>query len=1102
MANWLVPTVPSHTDDAVVMRAWFQSLRKGMEGILVSVKDFGAVGNGSVDDTTAFTKALAYADQNYNCIYVPAGNYKLTSGFTLTAAISIFGDGPSLSILEPHFDASDTDLFKMTAGGSLHVFDIGFDGNDVSNPTPTNMVYMINVDPTSGTLENVDIHNVKFSNLNMFNGVYGVAADSALRVEHCMIFDATNHISVTDCVADTVTGSFVYMTDCTNVTISNNTLEDVNWYPIHLEEGNKNVTIENNKFNMISTAGVLFGGAVDVLESVSNALVSEIDPQTNDHLSIQVLNNEFNGYMAWDGIIHISSAISVQVKGNIIKKVQVGTRGVGVITDFAAVRVRTRGASDTLEYGPCLDISICDNFFEGSNTATGEIKYGVYVSNDSQSASVALERRQIERLHICRNHIGYHLWNTSTYARATAAFDRGIVINGMNGGVETVIIEDNIIYVSMGTSASPKGSGAISFFGASADGGCDKIQIGGNSIINYSATTKYGIDVGAYSTYVINTKPNYIDSCDYGVATSATGCSDLYYLDDQVIYNPATANYLFNTQITKSYHRNDGGTTANRPGSTSNRTTYTTYYDTSLDCPLWFDGTNWSDAYGTTAGTYTDGQLLIGNTSTGTIDPATITAGTGITVTNGANAITLAVASTIVDTTGTPANNQLAIFTDANTIEGDANLTYDGTSFNLATAKNFQIAGATILADSAGTTTLSNIDALDSTTNETICDAVGAMVTGNTESRITVTYQDADNTLDFELDSTIVDTTGTPANNQIAIFTDANTIEGDSSLTYDGTSFNLATAKNFQIAGVTILADAAGTTTLSNIDALDATTEATIESAIDTLGNLTSASALATVGTITSGTWTGTTIAVANGGTGATTLTDGGILIGNGTGALVALGVAANGQIPIGDGATDPVLATLTEGEGIDITNGAGSITIAGEDATSSNKGIASFSSSYFTLTAGAVSPAKIRGFQAYLTTADQVITTATDTKVTMNAESFDTFSEYDSTTNYRYTPQVAGYYFFYCALKFVTNAGNYFWISSMRKNGTTSLGDCYTQSNTSTHQTFVANGFVLMNGSTDYVEAYVYQNSGSNMSLTNGEVLTFWGGFLVGPSA
>ncbi len=67
---------------------------------------------------------------------------------------------------------------------------------------------------------------------------------------------------------------------------------------------------------------------------------------------------------------------------------------------------------------------------------------------------------------------------------------------------------------------------------------------------------------------------------------------------------------------------------------------------------------------------------------------------------------------------------------------------------------------------------------------------------------------------------------------------------------------------------------------------------------------------------------------VAAGGTGVSTLTDGGVLIGNGTGDIVATAVMTEGQLLIGDGTTDPAVATVSGDVAIAST---GTATIQGD---------------------------------------------------------------------------------------------------------------------------------------------------------------------------
>ena len=139
--------------------------------------------------------------------------------------------------------------------------------------------------------------------------------------------------------------------------------------------------------------------------------------------------------------------------------------------------------------------------------------------------------------------------------------------------------------------------------------------------------------------------------------------------------------------------------------------------------------------------------------------------------------------------------------------------------------------------------------------------------------------------------------------------------------------------------------------------------------------------------------------------------------------------------------------------------------------------------------------------FSAYLTTSDQSISDATNTKVTFNAEEFDTNGNFDSTTNYRFTPTVAGYYKVNSTVVYrqttIVDA-----VLLLYKNGSSfKRGAEFSIASGANVTNFgmTVDALVYMNGTTDYLEVYAYSDGSGTPTLTliNGSSQTFFQAFL-----
>jgi hypothetical protein len=121
-----------------------------------------------------------------------------------------------------------------------------------------------------------------------------------------------------------------------------------------------------------------------------------------------------------------------------------------------------------------------------------------------------------------------------------------------------------------------------------------------------------------------------------------------------------------------------------------------------------------------------------------------------------------------------------------------------------------------------------------------------------------------------------------------------------------------------------------------------------------------------------------------------------------------------------------------------------------------------------------------------------QALTSTTFTKLDFQTEEFDTNSNFASN---RFTPTVAGYYQINGSVGVSASTGIF--LSYIYKNGSTYKSGSFLPCNASGAVAGVSS-IVYLNGSTDYVELYGYQSSGTSANTIASGTFTYFNGVLV----
>ena len=359
----------------------------------VSAKDFGVVGNGSTDDTTAMQAFLNAAQGKTGLLN--SGTYLINDTLIIKSGTILVGEGFSNSILVVGASLGNKAiLLNQNYTGTINVYtdvnisisNIGFNGSNIT-VTSSELVSL-------GKINGLSIDNCKF-----YNRPY-----IGLALGGCLNFNVTNS-EFTGFGKATVTaegGAALYIAAAGDTTVSksgtitNNYIHDNEWSAIYangtrliisqnnlitnkeagiFQTGNNNI-INDNKIvavtrKNISASGIESGGYAHI---ISNNYISDVDSSCIALTDVQgaVIEGNYLAQAARDNVYYPQGAgisiITTQTSPNQPRDISIGNN------KYSCGDTKTYSAVDMGNVGDApFYITILTNDFSGVTYSSGQV---------------------------------------------------------------------------------------------------------------------------------------------------------------------------------------------------------------------------------------------------------------------------------------------------------------------------------------------------------------------------------------------------------------------------------------------------------------------------------------------------------------------------------------------------------------------------------------------------------------------------------------------------------------------------------------------------------------------------------------------------------